>query len=140
MPERVIIADTGPLVALLHHEQPHHQWSAQQVRELPAPLLTCEAVLTETAHFLRRLPGGIESLFQLLERGIAVVDFSLSAERVAVHALMRKYQDLPMSLADACLVRMAELQTDAEVLTLDTHFMIYRKHGRQRIATITPGS
>lgn len=51
---------------------------------------------------------------------------------------MRRYADVPMSLADACLVRMSELSDDASVLTLDSDFRIYRRLGRQAIPLLTP--
>jgi uncharacterized protein len=126
-----IIIDTGPLVAYLQHQEAHHAWAEEQFKLLAAPFLTCEPVLVESCHLLRRCPKGAESLFALLDTGIIVVDFNLMDQRQSVSRLIRKYADLPISLADACLVRMAELHDKATVLTLDHHFQIYRKHGRQ---------
>ena len=74
----------------------------------------------------------------LLNRGLLRVEFDLMAERQSLDRLVQKYADLPMSLADACLVRMTELNDKAVVCTLDRHFQIYRKHGRQTIPTIMP--
>lgn len=65
-------------------------------------------------------------------------EISVIGEREALWKLMRKYEDLPMSLADACLVRLAELNPGASVFTLDAHFRVYRKHGRQQIPVIMP--
>jgi predicted nucleic acid-binding protein len=60
------------------------------------------------------------------------------AEQKALAKLVAKYSDLPMSLADACLVRMAEVNAGSSVFTLDGHFNVYRKHGRRIIPTIMP--
>jgi predicted nucleic acid-binding protein len=130
--------DTGPLVAFLVEGEPRHDWAVEQFKSLPAPFWTCEPVLTEAFHLLSRAREGPRRFFQLLTRGVLKVDFGLIAEAAALEKLIRKYQDLPMSLADACLVRMAERYPSALVLTLDRHFEIYRKHGRQPIAAVMP--
>jgi predicted nucleic acid-binding protein len=136
--ERPIILDTGPLVAFLVQSEPRHAWAVQQLKLAPAPLLTCEPVLTVAFHLLRRAPGGTERFFQLIGRGFASIDFHLMTHAEELEKLVRKYKDLPMSIADACLVRLAELHPSAAMLTLDGHFKIYRKHGRQPIPTIMP--
>jgi uncharacterized protein len=138
VPERFIVADTGPLVAFLVEREPRHQWAVEQFKSMPAPFLTCESVLTEACHLLGRIPHGPQRLFDLLEHGLLVIDFELANEARALQRLMHKYHDVPMSLADACLVRMAELHPTAVVLTLDRHFTIYRKHDRQSIKVLSP--
>jgi len=138
VPERSVIADTGPIVAFLVEREPRHAWAVQQFKSLPAPLLTCEPVLTEVFHLLSRTHNGQQRFFDLLSRGLFVVDFSVTAHTKSLEKLVGKYRDLPMSLADACLVRMAEINPTAAVLTLDHHFKIYRKHGRQPIPLIAP--
>lgn len=137
MPERVVIADSGPLVALLVQEERHHDWAEKLFLELPTPFLTCEAVLTETYFLIRNLRGGARRFFDLLHSGLLVVEFDVMSERHQIDKLVQKYGDAPMSLADACLVRMSEL-TNGEVFTIDHHFRIYRKHGRNIIPLITP--
>jgi predicted nucleic acid-binding protein len=133
-----IIVDTGPLVAFLVGRDDHHAWAVAQFQRLPAPFLTCEPVLTETFHLVSRLPDGPRRFFELVCSGLLVVEFEMMAEREALKKLVQKYADLPMSLADACLVRMAELHSRASVFTVDSDFAIYRQHGRRRIATIVP--
>ncbi len=132
------IIDTGPLVALLRRGEASFGWVAKQFRLLAPPFATCEAVLTETYFLLASEWNGPKQLFSLLESGLLVVDFSIAEEHRALAALMHKYRDLPMSLADACLVRMAELHSGARVLTLDAHFHRYRKNGRQAVPLIAP--
>ena len=138
MAERPVIADTGPLVAFLVKREPRHMWTVEQFKSLPAPLLTCEPVLTEAFYLLSRVPDGPELLFDLLRQGLLTLEFRLAKEAEALEGLIRKYRDIPMSLADACLVRMAEIHPNAAIFTLDRHFRIYRKHGRQPIEVIAP--
>ena len=133
-----VLVDTGPLVAFLREAEQSHQWVAAKFQELPAPFLTCEAVLAETFFLVSRQPSGPRRFFDLLGSGLLEIEFSVIGEREMLWKLMQKYSDLPMSLADACLVRMAELHPKSEVFTLDTHFRVYRKHGRQQIPVIIP--
>lgn len=140
MPEGRVIVDAGPLVAFLDEREAHHAWAVEQFQSLTPPLLTCEPVLTETFHLVSRLRHGGPRFFDLLATGVLSVDFELMAEQEALARLVDKYSDLPMSLADACLVRMAEANANSSVFTLDHHFRIYRKHGRRLIPTIMPSS
>jgi len=132
------IVDTGPLVAFFDRSERHHFWAAERVEELDAPLLVCEPVLTETTYLLARFPKAQDALFGLLQNGALVVAFRLEEHLAALHRLLRKYRDTPMSLADACVVRMAEIHEDHSVLTLDSDFTVYRKHGRVPIALLHP--
>jgi predicted nucleic acid-binding protein len=133
-----VIADAGPLVAYLKRDDKDHGWAETVFRRLTSPLLTCDAALGEAFFLLRRTHGGTEKLLGLLERGLVIPDFNLAAELPAVGQLLRRYQSVPMSLADACLVRMAELRPDAAVFTLDSDFQIYRKHRRQVVPLTYP--
>ncbi len=135
---RSILIDSGVLVALLSREDDFHQWAVRAVSELPTPFLTCEAVITETCFLLIRNSCSHQPVFSLLDRGAISLSFSLATEYKAVADLMTKYQSVPMSLADACLARMAELFPNSQVLTLDSDFLIYRKHRDQLIHTIMP--
>jgi predicted nucleic acid-binding protein len=132
------IVDTGPLVAFFDRSERHHLWAVARVEELDAPLLVCEPVLTEAAYLLARFPKAQDALFDLLQNGALVLAFRLEEHVVAIHRLLRKYRDTPMSLADACIVRMAEIHENQSVLTLDSDFTVYRKHGRVSIALVYP--
>jgi len=81
---------------------------------------------------------GRERLSALLEQGVLRVDFALPNHLLHVLQLIRRYHDTPMSLADACLVRMSELHSDAQIWTTDHDFEVYRRNGRQKIPLLAP--
>jgi len=133
------LLDTGPLVSFLASGLRHHAWAVEQWKRLRPPLLTCEPVLTEAAFLLKREGCETDALFALLERGVIRIAFSVQEEQADLRALMRRYRNRPMSLADACLVRLSEIHTVAEVFTLDSDFRIYRRHGNKVIPVRMPG-
>ncbi len=133
-----IIFDSGVLVALIDKREQFHQWATEQAQTITPPFVTCEAVITETCFLLRNVHNGEAAVLSMIEDGILQIDFSLSDEITKIKALMNKYQDVPMSSADACLVRMSELMDNAFVFTLDSDFHIYRKNGKKRINLIVP--
>ena len=132
------LLDTGPLVAFCNEADEAHEWASQEFRRLRGPLLTCEPVLAEAAHLLPKVGVDPAEVLDLVSQGILKVPLNLEQEAVALAILMRRYRDQPMDLADACVVRMAELFEDCQVLTVDTEFQVYRRHGRQRIPLIAP--
>ena len=134
----VVLLDTGPFVAFLQRREKHHDWAVQQFSKLEPPFRTCEPVITETCFLVRGLPGGSEAVLKLVDSGLIRVAVTLSEEITSIRRLMAKYASVPISLADACLVRLSENHSNGIVLTLDGDFRIYRKHGRQVIPTIMP--
>jgi predicted nucleic acid-binding protein len=96
------------------------------VANLEASLITCEPILAEACYLLRRLKGATDAVLQNVERGVFLVPYRLSENAAAVLKLMRKYADIPMDLADACLVDMATSHRTGRILTLDRDFTIYR--------------
>ena len=138
MPDARVIIDTGPLVAFMVKEENHHQWVVEQFQNLLAPFLTCEAVLTEAFFLMRKLPHGTSKFFSLLNSGLLDIDFSIIVEAGALEKLVDRYANVPMSLADACLVRMSKLNPQMVVFTLDQDFQIYRRDGRQPIPLLMP--
>jgi predicted nucleic acid-binding protein len=110
----------------------------QQLRDIQPPMVTCEAVLAEATYLARAVPGARAALIEMLGDGFLSIGMALTDHRSAILAMVRRYTDVPMSLADACLVRLAELYPQSPVLTLDSDFGIYRKNGRQVIETIRP--
>jgi uncharacterized protein len=77
-------------------------------------------------------------IYALLERGIIKAPFSLTSQFAETVRLIRRYRDVPISLADACLVRMAELEEDTVLFTTDSDFRLFRRNGRQVIPMIIP--
>ena len=135
-----VIVDTGVLVALIDPDTKEHAWAREEAARLPVPFLTTEAVLTEAAFLLARDGFNADELFALAESGIILAGLDFNTERKHLRALMQTYRDIPMSLADATLVRMSELHRDCRVFTLDSDFRIYRRHGNKVIPVLMPGS
>src|SRR5947199_5153100 len=120
---RNVLVDAGFLVALLSSRDDHHGWAASQASEFPPPWNTCESVLSEAFHLLGG--RGTQPLGAMLRRRALGIGFDLAPNLEPVLKLMEKYSDVPMSLADACLVRMTETLADPLILTTDTDFRVY---------------
>lgn len=136
--KRRFLLDTGPLVALLSARDNHHAWAKRALSSIEPPLLTCEAVMTESWHLLRGNARGQAALLELLAARLVTLEFALQDEIGAIRRLAARYADRPASLADVCLVRMSELHDGAVVITTDSDFTVYRRHGRQAIPLIAP--
>jgi predicted nucleic acid-binding protein len=133
---RNVLVDAGFLVALLSRRDFHNQWAVRQAPGHARPWRTCEAVLSEAFHLLgvRGAPG----LSELLRRRAVIATFDLDNDVESVLKLLHKYADVPMSLADACLVRMTETLPDPVILTTDSDFRIYRRHSRHMVPCMMP--
>jgi predicted nucleic acid-binding protein len=136
---KTVVIDSGAIVAALRRRDQHHAWARAHFEAETEPFISCEAVISESFFLLERARGGKEALCGLLERSIVAVDFSFTDQLAETLRLLRRYHDTPMSLADACLVRMAEQIEDAVVFTTESDFRTYRKNGRQIIPLIMPG-
>jgi len=110
----------------------------QQFASLSPPFVSCEPVLVETFHLLSKKPGGVRAFFNILDSDLVLVEIAVLAKRHALRKLVQKYQNLPMSLADACLVLLSERFPSASVFTIDSDFHIYRRNGRQQIPLLMP--
>jgi len=130
------LVDAGFLVALISRRDSNHGWAAAQAPRWPPPWITCEAVLSETTHLLGG--QGTASLAGLLRRSALVCQYRFADDMDAVLKLLEKYADVPMSFADACLVRMTETLNNPMLLTTVADFRIYRRHGRQIIPCVLP--
>ena len=133
-----VLLDTGPLVAAINHRDNYHQWAIATWDHLTRPLITCEAVITEACFLLQDTYPGSDAVLTLMNRGILNIPFHLEEESIAIKTLMNRYQSVPMSLADACLVRMAESYKNSFVMTLDSDFQIYRMNRNQTIPLMMP--
>ena len=131
-----VLVDAGFVVALLSRRDTHHRWAVACVNTYAPPWFTCEAALSEAFHLLG--PRGVPALKELLQRGPLRVAFGLADEMESVLKLMVKYVNVPMSLADGCLVRMTETLPEPMLLTADTDFRIYRRHSRHVVPCEMP--
>ena len=115
---RSVLVDTSFLIAFLNDQESDHVWAVGRTPSFPPPWATCEAVLSEAFHLVG--PRGAPALSGLIRRGAVVVAFGLSNDLESVLDLIEKYADVPMSFADACLVRMTEILPDPVILTTDS--------------------
>jgi predicted nucleic acid-binding protein len=129
------IADTGYLVALLRRDDEHHRWAKDLAGQFELPLLTCEAVLAETAFHLK----SSVMVLEMLKRGVIRVAFDCSRHLESLRELAERYEDRNPDLADLCLIRMSELYPRHSVITVDAaDFRVYRRNKREVIPTICP--
>ena len=137
---RGVLVDAGPLVALLDRGDPEHEASIAAFKAILNPLITVWPAFTEAMYLLRDSWQGQKALWSRLETdalGLAPLG-EIDAPRM--RELMEKYRDLPMDLADAALVRVAERESLTQIFTLARrHFSIYRR-GRRRRFSIIPNS
>jgi uncharacterized protein len=132
-----VLMDTGPLVAYFSDSEKHHDWAVTQFSTLDMPFVTCEPVLTEACFIAARNGVSPARVLDVLARGAMEIGIQLEDELPAVRLLMERYSNVPMSLADACLVRLAEM-TGLPICTLDSDFTIYRSRGRGALKLIAP--
>ncbi len=129
------ILDAGPLIAALNREDQYHAWACQTIESLGAPFYSCPEVLAEAA----AMTGQPAAVVQMVQAGDIVLAFNLAEQTASVLALLRKYADREMDLADACIVRMTELMRDSRVVTVDrADFSVYRRNGRELIPLVAP--
>jgi uncharacterized protein len=133
-----VLLDTGPWVALHCRDDAFHAWARGQFAQITGPLLTCEAVVAETCFLLARGGHDPAKALALVARGVVRMGMALGDEVTPVQALFERYDNVPASLADACLVRMSELYERSRVFTLDADFHVYRRHGRKVIPLLYP--
>ncbi|MEX0780322.1 MAG: PIN domain-containing protein [Balneolales bacterium] len=137
-----ILLDTGTLYAFLDRNDYWHSWAISQFSEFSPPFTSCEAVLTETLFLMHKTNIDTDVLFELLTRKllhIQPITHTANGQK-AVRNIMNKYNDLPASFADSCLVLLAEKTHRSRVITLDKHFSIYRTTKGEVISTISPHS
>jgi predicted nucleic acid-binding protein len=126
------LLDTGPLVALLSRRDASHERARSMFAACQPPLRCCEAVLAEACFLMRRVhPRGPAEVLALGRRGVYTLALPVENHLASLETLLRMYADRPISLADACLIRCAEVHGDGRILTFDEDFMVYR-WGRNR--------
>ena len=136
--KREVLLDTGPLIAFINARDRYHNWTILHWAQIAPPLLTCEAVISEACFLLKGIKGGQSAVLELLRRGVIHLPIRIDEHLNQIKWLLEKYNDVPMSLADACMVRMSELYPNSLLLTIDNDFNIYRKNKRQVISVLLP--
>jgi uncharacterized protein len=126
-----ILLDTGAIVALLDRSERNHRSCAEAVDHADGALVTCEAVIAESCYLLRDVRGAADAVLRNVEQGVFQIPFRLLDSAKAVRALLKRYADVPMDLADACLVHLADLVGSGRILTLDGDFEVYRWRRRR---------
>ncbi|MEX2317670.1 MAG: PIN domain-containing protein [Pirellulales bacterium] len=126
-----VLLDSGPIVALLDRSEQSHRRCVEGFSVLDAPLVTCEAVIAEACYLLRKVDGGPEAVLENIAQGQFLVPYRINGREAPLTRLMTKYANVPMDLADACLVDMAGELGAARIFSLDDDFQIYR-WGRNR--------
>lgn len=134
---KAVLLDAGPWVAYLRRADQHHVWAREQfsARE---EFVSCEAVLAEVCARLQYYGHDPLAALEFVKAGVVTLDFNIQANLIPIENLMSKYRDQPMDLADACLVRMTEIQPRSLVVTTDADFKVYRRNGREVVPHVLP--
>jgi len=128
------IADTGFLVAFASSRDMHHEWAVSVAEQVTESLLTCEAVLAETAFHLH--DAGL--VLEMIADGLVALSFDCNDHLPQLTALAARYKDRKPDLADLCLIRMSEVYPKHNVITVDADFRVYRRNKREIIPLISP--
>lgn len=127
MPNVPTLIDTGPIVAILNHQDPNHQECADAFQRVPAPLLTCWPVVTEAVYMLGDWSPATAKLFSLLRTGGLEIVSLGHGDIDPIETILAKYADQNFQLADAALMHLAQRENIRQVLTLDRKdFGIFR--------------
>ena len=122
-----VLLDTGPLVALLSENDSHHERARALFGECVPPLRCCEAVVAEACFLMTKVhAAGPAEVIALGRRGVFTIAISIEDQWAEIEALLKKYADRPISLADAALIRCAEVHHEARILTFDGDFNVYK--------------
>lgn len=134
---RGVLVDAGPLVALIDAGDPQHEVCVDTLRGFRTPLITLWPAFTEAMHLLGSSWRGQRALWSRVETGALTLAPLDASDAPRMRELMEKYRDLPMDLADAALVRVAERENLTQIFTLDRrHFSVYRPGRRRRFAIV----
>ena len=129
------ILDAGPLIAALNRDDRYHEWARDAIARIGPPFYSCPEAMAEAA----AMTGRPAAIVEMIHAGEVVLNFDLGAQAASVLALLKKYADRKIDLADACIVRMTELVRECRVVTVDrADFSVYRRNGRDLIPIIAP--
>jgi predicted nucleic acid-binding protein len=132
------LCDASPLIALINQGDRNHQRCVDILPSLSAPLVTTCACFTEAIYLLGRYGGWLaqQELWGYIGDEILVIYHHTSDELTRIETLMAQYRDIPMDLADASLVAIAEVLNQRQIFTLDRDFYIYRLCGNQSFEVV----
>ena len=133
-----VLVDTGFLVAVYDRSDSYHSRCMRAHEAVDNPLATCEPVIAESLHLLRFVRGAAGALLASIEQGALDIQFKLSSSVARVHKILEKYVDTPASLADACLIQMADELDTGDILTLDSDFRHYRWRRNRPFSLLVP--
>jgi len=136
--EHRVILDTGPLTAFLNRRDNYHYWMLGQLQKTTSAFITCEAVLSETLYLAGHSHAAILAISGMIREDLIRVYPVMSEYSEPVLQLMKKYSDLPASLADVCLLQMYNLGMGDKIMTLDSDFRIFRDKKSKPLKLITP--
>lgn len=129
------ILDAGPLIAAINSDDQYHSWACATLERLGGPFHSCPEAMAEAA----AMTGEPAAIVEMIQAGEIILEFDLAEQAGAVLALLKKYSDQQMDLADACIVRMTEMTRDSCVITVDrSDFSVYRRNGRALIPLVVP--
>lgn len=124
---RRVLADTGPIVAILSHRDQFHRTCVEALHEMPGPLFTCWPVITEAAWLVRRDTTAVQKLLGSIATGLFELMTLATDDAKPIAAIMKKYRDIRIQLADAALVHLASRHGLDTIFTLDQRdFSVYR--------------
>ena len=122
-----ILLDTGPIVALLSKDDSHHDRAVRLFSECEPPFRCCEAVIAEACFLMKKVhKAGPPEVIALGRSGVFEVGMKVQDHWSSIESLLRRYSNIPISLADTCLIRMAEIHNEPRILTFDSDFVVYR--------------
>lgn len=133
-----VLVDSSFVIALYDRSDFYHTRCLGVYESLDRPLVTCEAVVTESIYMLRYVSGAAEALMASIECGALEIGFRLSEAAGLIHSIMKKYSDTPADFADACLVQMADELDTGDILTLDSDFKHYRWRKTRHFRMLIP--
>jgi predicted nucleic acid-binding protein len=121
-------------VAFVSLNDRHHEWAAHLAEEFTSPLLTCEAVLSETAFQL----GSCAAVLNLISQQLVTIAFDCNDHLAQLEAMAKRYADRKPDFADLCLIRLSEVHPKHRVVTVDSDFRSYRRNKRDAIPLLCP--
>ncbi len=133
-----ILVDASYLIGVYDRSDPFHRHCLRVNDRVTRPLVTCEPVIAEALHMLRRFPQATASILQSVQENLLQISFNLNKSVTSVALLMEKYNDTPADLADACLIQMADELNTGDILTLDSDFLHYRWRKTKRFNLLIP--